>query len=173
MNYSNKLQKKLESYEHGDGRITEHYSYLWRVYDDSQGGEGFNPIKPEYYEGKFEFFVCRTWLIHKLIFMTIFKYAMKKPIHKSLLVRGIGQPSRLSQMAGILGSWETIGFLKKIGKGKTALYYFDPAVYDFSWQGDTARQTSDFRHILSYINVSEKFIEKAHQRAVSNRIERL
>lgn len=169
MNYSSKLQKKQESYEHGDGSITNHYSYLWRVYDDFQGGEGFNSITPEYYEGKFEFFLSRTWLIHKLIFMTIFKYARIKPIHKSLLVRGIGQPTKLSQLAGILGNWESIGFLKKVGKGKTALYYFDPAVYDFSWQGKTERQTRDFRHILSIVNLTERFIEKAHQRAIKQK----
>jgi hypothetical protein len=152
------------------GTIVEKKAFLWESYDHGRGVDTYLPICPEYEEGKFQFFVCRTWLIHKLIFMTIFKYAKKKPIHKNLLVRGVGQPSRLSQMAGIMGKWESVGFLKKIGKGKTALYYFDPAVYDFSWQGKTERDTSDFRHILSYAYVNERFIEQTHIRALNNKI---
>ncbi|MDR8523468.1 hypothetical protein [Shewanella fidelis] len=105
-----------------------------------------------------------NWLLHRLIFITIYLYAKNNPIPRDKLLKGIGSPY-LSRVSGILGDWEDKGFLIKSTHNRRLYFSFDEHVYDFSWQSPDAKRTDAFRHKLNCINFNKNGAFAARVRA--------
>lgn len=132
--------------------------YLWKK-TSSNSGDINQAISAYFAEPK--------WLLHRLIFVTIYLYARNKPISREKLLKGVGYPY-LSKVSGILGDWENKGFLVKSKIGKELFFQFDGAVYDSTWQSHDLKKTNAFRYKMEYVNFNLNGALSARERAKNN-----
>lgn len=92
-------------------------------------------------------------LTHQLLFTTLLCWATDTPLPKHRILKGIGSPKGQSQAAALLGAWEDLGFLVKIGKGKTAAYKVVDGYHKGSWPNATnAQRKQCYQRILRNVS---------------------